>query len=110
MLSNAREVLGQTSDKFRRFPSGVRKIPKSELCKNYFLNTILKNLFNFVQLSLLFLVEFLSESDEGMSGCLDDAHCPTCEIDLGEKRNTIASVVAGGLVSDFDNFIFYKFK
>ena len=55
-------------------------------------------------------MEFLSESDEGMSGCLDDAHCPTCEIDLGEKRNTIASVVAGGLVSDFDNFIFYKFE
>ena len=35
-----------------------------------------------------------------MSGCLDNAHCPSCDIDLGEKRNTIASVLAGGLVSD----------
>ena len=34
-----------------------------------------------------------------MSGCLDNTHCPTWEIDLGEKRNTIASVVSGGLVS-----------
>ncbi|XP_028393110.1 transmembrane protein 50A-like isoform X2 [Dendronephthya gigantea] len=32
-----------------------------------------------------------------MSGCLDNAHCPTCEIDLGEKRNTIASVASGTL-------------
>lgn len=36
-----------------------------------------------------------------MSGCLDNAHCPTCDLELGEKRNTIASVGAGALVSDF---------
>ncbi|XP_065052447.1 transmembrane protein 50A-like [Rhopilema esculentum] len=32
-----------------------------------------------------------------MSGCLDGIHCPHIEIDCGEKRNQIASVVAGGL-------------
>eukprot|EP00795_Rhopilema_esculentum_P013406 gene13406-4271_t len=31
-----------------------------------------------------------------MSGCLDGIHCPHIEIDCGEKRNQIASVVAGG--------------
>lgn len=51
----------------------------------------------YIEHQMLFLVDFSPESDEGMSGCLDNAHCPTCEIDLGEKRNTIASVVAGGL-------------
>ena len=50
-------------------------------------------------------MDFLVESDEGMSGCLDNAHCPTCELDLGEKRNTIAAVVAGGLVSDIEVYI-----
>ena len=58
----------------------------------------------YIEHQMLFLVDFSPESDEGMSGCLDNAHCPTCEIDLGEKRNTIASVVAGGLVSDLTKY------
>ena len=34
-----------------------------------------------------------------MAGVLDNFQCPTCEcIDFGEKRNAVASVVAGGLV------------
>ena len=33
-----------------------------------------------------------------MSGCLDGLNCPHIEVDCGEKRNIIASVVAGGLV------------
>ena len=33
-----------------------------------------------------------------MSGCLDGVSCPTCDIELGEKRNMIASIAAGSLV------------
>ncbi len=55
-------------------------------------------------------MDLFPKSDEGMSGCLDNAHCPTCEIDLGEKRNTIASVLAGGLVSDLTMLYFACFN
>jgi len=42
-----------------------------------------------------------------MSGCLDNAHCPQIECpDLSEKRNQIASIVAGGLVCSIYIFIF----
>ena len=33
-----------------------------------------------------------------MSGCLDGFNCPHIEVDCGDKRNQIASVIAGGLV------------
>ena len=37
-----------------------------------------------------------------MSGCLDNAHCPQIECpDLADKRNQIASIVAGALVRFF---------
>lgn len=52
-----------------------------------------------------------------MSGFLEGLRCSEC-IDWGEKRNTIASIAAGILVSVLDNlglhyfgvFVFYVFK
>ena len=39
-----------------------------------------------------------------MSGCLDNAQCPQLDCSgLSEKRNQIASIVAGSLVSFFSN-------
>lgn len=94
VLTNARKVFGQASgvrDSFERLRLVSVKFRIAANCQVLFLKKFLFLFFAY------FLWIFLQNQ---MSGCLDNAHCPTCEIDLGEKRNTIASVVAGGLVSD----------